>query len=106
MPIILATPSRMRAAMKLVSDAQDLLRNDVANAKRNADTVLQRDPAFWPALYVRAQTYAHEGRYELALKDCNEALRQDRSVVEAALLRAKLMLGSASMQKHKRNLII
>jgi Tfp pilus assembly protein PilF len=45
----------MRAAMKLVTDAQDKLQNgDVARAKRNVDAVLQRDPTFWPALYVRA----------------------------------------------------
>src|SRR5678815_416965 len=90
-PIIVATPGHMRASMKLVTDAQDLIqKGDLAGAKRNVDTVLQRDPTFWPALYVRAQIYSHEGKYELALKDCNEALRQDRSVVEAALLRANI----------------
>jgi Tfp pilus assembly protein PilF len=90
-PIIVATPQRMQAAMKLVTDAQDLLqKGDVAGAKRNVDTVIQRDPTFWPALYVRAQIYSHEGKYDLALKDCNEALRNDRSVVEAALLRANI----------------
>jgi Tfp pilus assembly protein PilF len=90
-PIIVATPQRMQAAMKLVTDAQDLLqKGNVAGAKRNVDAVLQRDPTFWPALYVRAQIYSHEGEYDLALKDCNEALRQDRSVVEAALLRASI----------------
>jgi Tfp pilus assembly protein PilF len=90
-PIIVATPARMRAAMKLVTDAQDQLKKgDVGGAKRNVDAVLERDPAFWPALYVRAQIYSHEGKYDLALKDCNEALRQDRSVVEAALLRANI----------------
>jgi Tfp pilus assembly protein PilF len=90
-PIIVATPQRMRGAMKLVTDAQDLLeKGDVAGAKRNVDAVLQRDPTFWPALYVRAQIYSHEGKYDLALKDCNEALRQDRGVVEAALLRANI----------------
>ena len=90
-PIIVATPQRMRAAMKLVTDAQDLLeKGDVAGAKRNVEAVLQRDPTFWPALYVRAQIYSHEGKYDLALKDCNEALRQDRGVVEAALLRANI----------------
>jgi Tfp pilus assembly protein PilF len=90
-PIIVATPQRMRAAMKLVTDAQGLLKKGhVAAAKRNVDAVLQRDPTFWPALYVRAQIYSHEGKYDLALKDCNEALRQDRSVVEAALLRANI----------------
>ena len=90
-PIIIATPQRMLAAMKLVTDAQDQLKKgDVVGAKRNVDAVLQRDPTFWPALYVRAQIYSHEGKYDLALKDCNEALRQDRSVVEAALLRADI----------------
>ena len=88
-PIIVATPQRMRAAMKLVTDAQhQLQKGDASGAKRNVDAVLQRDPTFWPALYVRAQIYLREGKYDLALKDCNEALRQDRSVVEAALLRA------------------
>src|SRR5215216_3603808 len=97
-PIMVATPGRMRAAMKFVTDAQDLLQKaDVASAKRNVETVLQREPAFWPALYVRAQIYSHEGRYELALKDCNEALRQDRSVVEAALLHANI---NARLGKH------
>jgi Tfp pilus assembly protein PilF len=61
-PIIVATPQRMQAAMKLVTDAQDLLqKGDVAGAKRNVDTVIQRDPTFWPAQYVRAQIYSHQG---------------------------------------------
>ena len=90
-PIIVATPGHMRAAMNLVTEAQDLIKTgDVAGAKRKLDTVLQRDPKFWPALYVRAQIYSSQGKYDLALKDCNEALRQDRSVVEAALLRANI----------------
>ena len=97
-PIIIATPQRMQAAMKLVTDAQDLLKKrDLAGAKRNCDAVLQRDPTFWPALYVRAQIYSGQGKYDLALKDCNEALRQDRSVVEAALLRANI---NTSLGKH------
>jgi Tfp pilus assembly protein PilF len=46
-PIIVATPQRMQAAMKMVTDAQDLLeKGDVAGAKRNVDTVLQRNPTF------------------------------------------------------------
>jgi tetratricopeptide (TPR) repeat protein len=90
-PIIVATPQRMQAAMKMVTDAQDLLqKGDVAGAKRNVDTVIQRDSTFWPAFYVRAQIYSRQGKYDLALKDCNEALRQDRNVVEAALLRGNI----------------
>jgi tetratricopeptide (TPR) repeat protein len=77
--------------MKLVTDAQDQLKNgDVAGAKRKVDAALQIDPTIWPALYVRAQIFAHEGKYDLAIKDCNEALRQYRGCVEAALLRAKI----------------
>lgn len=90
-PIIVATPGHMRAAMKQVTDAQHQLeKGDAVGAKRNVDAVLQRDPAFWPALYVRAQIYSPEAKYDLALKDCNEALRQDRTVVETALLRANI----------------
>src|SRR3954451_15001079 len=97
-PIIVATPGRMRAAMNLVTNAQhQLQKGDVAGAKRNVDAVLQYDPTFWPALYVRAQIYSHQGKYDLALKDCNEALHQDRSVVEAALLRANI---NARLGKH------
>ena len=97
-PIIVATPGHMRASMNLVTEAQDLIKTgDVAGAKRKLDTVLQRDPTFWPALYVRAQIYSHQGKYDLALKDCDEALRHDRSVVEAALLRANI---NARLGKH------
>src|SRR6266478_9382539 len=78
-PIIVATPQRMLAAMKLVTDAQDLLeKGDVAGAKRNVDAALHSDPTFWPALYVRAQIFASQGKYDVALQDCNEALRQER----------------------------
>jgi tetratricopeptide (TPR) repeat protein len=90
-PIVVATPQRLKAAMKLVTDAQDLLKNgDIAGAKRNVDAALHIDPTMWPALYVRAQIFASQGKYDLAIKDCNEALRQYRGCVEAALLRANI----------------
>jgi len=90
-PIVVATPQRMRAAMKLVTDAQDLLeKGDVAGAKRNVDAALHNDPTFWPALYVRAQILASQGKYDLALQDCNAALHHERGLVEAALLHANI----------------
>ena len=74
-PIIVATPARMRAAMESVTDVQDQLKKgDVARARRNVDAALHNDPTFWPAVYVRAQIFSHEGKYDLALKDCNEAV--------------------------------
>src|SRR5216110_3302170 len=74
-PIIVATPGRMRAAMNLVTAAQDKLQNgDVAGAKRNVDAALHNDPTFWPALYRRAEIFAWQGQYQLAIADCNEAL--------------------------------
>lgn len=90
-PIVVATPQRMRAAMKLVTDAQDFLeKGDVAAAKRNVDAALHDDPTFWPALYVRAQIFAGQGKYDAAIQDCNAALHQERGLVEAALLRANI----------------
>src|SRR5436190_17483031 len=100
-PSIVATSARMRAAMEFVTDVQDQLKNgDVARARRNVDAVLHNDPTFWPAVYVRAQIFSHEGKYDLALKDCNEALRQDRSVMEAALLRANINARLGNPPKH------
>jgi Tfp pilus assembly protein PilF len=90
-PIIVNTPAHQRAVMKLCSDASDQLRNgDIAGAKRNVDWALQIDPKLWPALYLRAQIFRKQGKYELAIQDCNEALRQYPGLVEAALLRASI----------------
>jgi tetratricopeptide (TPR) repeat protein len=90
-PIVVETGDAKRRVMKLCSDASEQLRNgDVAGAKRNVDRALQIDPKLWPALYVRAEIFAHEGKYELAIQDCNEALRQNRYFIDAALLRANI----------------
>ncbi len=77
--------------MKLVTDAQNKLeKGDATGAKRGVDAALQIDPTMWPAFYVRAQIFASEGNYDLAIHDCNQALLQYRGCVEAALLRAKI----------------
>src|SRR5262249_55256058 len=76
-PIVVTTPPHQRAVINLCSDASDQLRNgDVAGAKRNVDAALRIDPKLWPALYIRAQIFSKEGKYDLAIQDCNEALRQ------------------------------
>ena len=90
-PIIVATPGRMRAEMKFVTDAQDQLqkgrrRRCKAKCRRSSPA---RSDVLAGALCARADLLT-QGKYDLALKDCNEALRHDRSVVEAALLRANI----------------
>lgn len=65
-------------------------KGDVAGAKRNVDAALHNEPTLWPAFYLRAQILASQGKYDLAIQDCNQALRQYRGCVEAALLRAKI----------------
>src|SRR5256885_5746762 len=90
-PIIVNTPGHQRAAMDLCSKASEQLRNgDIAGAKRNVDGALRIDPKLWPGLYLRAQIFKKEGKYELAIQDCNEALRQYRGLAEASLLRASI----------------
>jgi Tfp pilus assembly protein PilF len=90
-PIIVNTPAYQRAVMNLCTDASDQLRKgDIAGAKRNVDAALAIDPKLWPALYLRAEILTKEGKYELAIQDCNEALRQYPGCVEAALLRADI----------------
>jgi tetratricopeptide (TPR) repeat protein len=88
-PIIVEHGAGKQTVMKLCSDASSQLSNgDIASAKRNVDRALQIDPKLWPALYLRAQIFRKQGKYELAIQDCNEALRQYPGFVEAALLRA------------------
>jgi tetratricopeptide (TPR) repeat protein len=90
-PIVVETGDAKRHVMKLCSDASHQLTNgDVASAKRNINEALRIDPKLWPALYVRAEIFAREGKYELAIQDCNEALRQNRFFIDAALLRANI----------------
>jgi tetratricopeptide (TPR) repeat protein len=108
-PIIVNTPAHQRALMNLCSDASHQLRNgDVAGAKRNVDAALRIDPKLWPALYVRAEIFRKEGKYELAIQDCNEALRQYPGCVEASLLRAsvKMRLGQYAEALKEYNYLI
>ncbi len=67
-PIIVNTPVHQRAAINLCSDAGKKLTNgDIAGAKRDVDAALRIDPKLWPALYIRAQIFKDEGKYELAI---------------------------------------
>ncbi len=78
-------------AIKLLDQAQDQLfkHNDVAGAHKSVDAAIKTDPTFWPARYIRAEVLMREHHYDAAIADCDATLRQDSSVVEAALLRAE-----------------
>ena len=68
---------RNRTAMKFWDDAEKKLKNgDVNGARRNVDAALRSDPTLWPALYTRAKIFIFQHEYELAVRDCSEALRR------------------------------
>jgi tetratricopeptide (TPR) repeat protein len=93
-PIIVSGGAGRRVAMNLSNKAEKQLENgDVAGAKRNVDAALHADPKFWPALYQRAEIFAWQGQYQLAIADCNEALRLYPGFIEASLLRAAINRG-------------
>jgi tetratricopeptide (TPR) repeat protein len=91
-PIIVEySGGRNRVAVKFWTDAESQLKKgDVENARRSVDAAIRSDPTLWPALYTRAKIFIRQHQYELALRDCGEALRQDRTFIDAALLRAQI----------------
>jgi tetratricopeptide (TPR) repeat protein len=90
-PIIVSGGAGRRAMADLVNKAEkEIKAGDLAGAKRDVDTILHFDPEYWPALYVRAGIFASQGQYQLAIQDCNEALRKYRGFVEASSLRATI----------------
>ena len=90
-PIVFGYGKGRRAVTNLLTSAENKLKKgDTAGAKHDLDAALYSDPTFWPALYVRAQIFASQGNPDLAIQDCNEALRQYPSFVEASLLRARI----------------
>jgi tetratricopeptide (TPR) repeat protein len=78
-----------RAAINLLKQAEEQLKNDdIEGAKRSINAALRSDPTFWPALYTRGKVYYYQHKCSLAVQDCTEALRQNRTFIEASLLRA------------------
>ena len=77
-------------AVKLVDQAQEqYFKGDLVGARQSVDAAIQADPSYWPALFIRAQILIDQHHYEAAVQDCERILRQDSTVVEAALLRAR-----------------
>jgi tetratricopeptide (TPR) repeat protein len=76
--------------VKLVDQAQDqMLKGDLAGARKSVDAAIQTDSNYWPALFIHAEVLMDQHNYEAAVQDCERILKQDSTVVEAALLRAR-----------------
>lgn len=79
------------AAVKFDEQAEkDLQNGDFKAARQNIDEAIRRGPDYWPAYYDRARLFAVEGKWEPALRDCNEVLHRYSAFVPAALLRARV----------------
>ena len=90
-PIVVETGAGRRLALSRVADAgEELKKGNIAAATRDVDEALRDDPKSWPALYMRAQIFASQGKYDRAIQDCNEALHLYPGFVEVALLRARI----------------
>ena len=90
LPIVIESGvGRNKVAMKFWKDAEaELQTGEVENARRSVEAALRNDPTLWPALYTRARVFLRQGKPELTIQDCSEALRQHPAFFEAALLRA------------------
>jgi tetratricopeptide (TPR) repeat protein len=102
-------PGRNSNVVKLVDQGQaELSKGDLAAARRSLDSAIQTDPTYWPALYVRAQVLVKQHQGELAIQDCDRILRQDSTVIEAALLRAtiNLQLGRSAASLKEINHVV
>lgn len=90
-------------AVKFNQEAQnDLGKGDLEGARRNIDEALRRAPTFWLAYYTRARFFVRERKWDLAIRDCNEVLRQYSAWVPAALLRARINLQIGNYSAAKR----
>src|SRR5438105_7795550 len=75
-PITVVYGRGRASLMNLTMDGQSQLgKGDLEAAQRSLDTVIEVDPTFYPAYYVRARVFLLRRKYQEAVQDCNEALR-------------------------------
>jgi tetratricopeptide (TPR) repeat protein len=85
-------PGRKRMMALTIEGQKQLQKGDLNGALQTLNTVLKADPTCYPAYYVRAGVFFRQHKYDEAIQDCNEALRQDSTFAEASLLRADVNL--------------
>jgi tetratricopeptide (TPR) repeat protein len=82
-------------AIKLQNEGESLMqKGDLEGARRSLDAAIRSDPTLWPAFVNRAEVFLRQHKWDLAIQDCNEVLRQKRTFPEAALLRATANAGA------------
>ncbi|MGH3851778.1 MAG: tetratricopeptide repeat protein, partial [Pseudonocardiaceae bacterium] len=63
-------------AIVYLNRGSDLMeKGDTRNARKNLEAAIRADPKIWPAYLDRALIFSREGKWELALQDCNVAMR-------------------------------
>ena len=76
-------------AIKLNDQAEEQMKKgDLTGAARTIQLAMQKDPTLWLTYFIRARLLVREGKYELAIVDCNWVLHKYPKFIEAALLRA------------------
>lgn len=80
-------------AIVYLNRGNDLLeKGDSRGAQTNFEAAIRADPNMWPAYLNRAQIYARQDKWELALQDCNAAMRLRPGFFRTAILRASVNL--------------
>src|SRR5205085_10418371 len=65
-------------AIKFSNDAEAQLRKgDLGGASHSVAEALRYDPAYWPALYIRARISSRRGKWNEAKNDCTALLLKD-----------------------------
>lgn len=65
-------------------------KGNIAGAKQLFDAAIKADKELWPAYLMRAQTWMHFGKYDLALQDCNAAARLKPQFTRTFIIRAQI----------------
>ena len=69
-----------------------LEKGDSPGALKNFEAAIRADPNIWPAYLNRAEIFARQKKWQLALQDCNTAMRMRPGFFRTAIIRANVNL--------------
>ncbi len=80
-------------AIVYLNRGNDLLeKGESQGAQKNFEAAIRADPHMWTAYLNRAQIFARQNKWQLALQDCNTAMRLRPGFLRTAILRANVNL--------------